>query len=468
MSARLSRTRSCLGALALTALALTALALPACGGHGALTPLAASANAGATAATVGTARSNGAPGPRTSPAPGQIQHVVIIVQENRSFDNLFQGYPNANTASSGLNSKGQTIPLSAIPFEAKYDVGHSASSWLVAWDKGKLDKFNLESLNGPDKNKYPNPQYGYVPTTETGPYWSMAQQYVLADNMFASDIDGSFVAHQYLIAGQSNGEVNYPAGLWGCTGGSGDTIHQLTAQRKITKTTVPVCQDYQTLADELDAKHLPWRAYSPSLGAPLPESLWNGFAAINHIYNGRDWAADVISPQTNILTDIPAGKLASVTWVTPDFLDSDHALSDSNTGPAWVANVVNAVGQSQFWNTSVIFVVWDDWGGWYDHAAPAQLDFDGLGFRVPMLCISPYAHKGKIAHSRFEFGSILRFVENNFGLGQLAKSDKRATPADAGCLNYAQKPRVFSPIQTVLKPGYFLTRKPSHRPPDDQ
>jgi phospholipase C len=404
--------------------------------------------------------------PRVTPAPGQIQHVVIVVQENRSFDNLFQSYPNADTASSGLNSKGQTIPLAPIPLEAPYDIYHAFVNWLPAWDKGKMDHFDLEGVSG-SYQSYPNPQYGYVPTSETAPYWSMAQQYVLADRMFASDADGSFIAHQYLIAGQANSEVNYPLGTWGCSGGSGSTIHQVTAQRKITTTTVPVCQDYQTIADELDTRGLPWRSYAAS--GPGPHgSIWNGFQAVNHIFNGPDWVKDIIAPQTQFLTDVPAGKLAAVTWVLPDYQDSDHAGNGSNTGPAWVANVVNAVGQSQFWNTSVVFVVWDDWGGWYDHVPPPQLDYDGLGFRVPMLCISPYAYRGKVSHARYEFGSILRFVENNFGIGQLARSDARATPADAGCLNYRAKPRAFIPILTALKRGYFLARKPSPRPPDDQ
>jgi phospholipase C len=446
----------------LSPLALTVLVLWACGGSGALAPPAASTNAGATAATIGALRSNEAPSPQITPSPGQTQHVVIIIQENRSFDNMFPGYPNADTASSGKNSQGQTIPLTAIPFEANYDIDHAFKAWTAAWDNGKMDGFDLESVVGPGKGNYPNPQYGYVPTTETGPYWSMAQQYVLADKMFASDIDGSFVAHQYLIAGQSNSEVNYPIGPWGCSGGSGDTIHQLTAQRQISTTTVPECQDYQTLGDELDAKALSWKTYTPKGVQPS----WDGFESIKHIYNGADWAN--ILPQTQILRDIPAGKLAAVTWVIPSLKDSDHASSLSKRGPGWVASVVNAVGNSQFWNTSVIFVVWDDWGGWYDHVPPKQLDFDGLGFRVPMICISPYAYKGKVSHTPYEFGSILRFIENLNGLGQLASSDTRAKPADAGCLNYRAKPRAFVPIQTTFRPADFINELPSRLGPDNQ
>jgi phospholipase C len=207
--------------------------------------------------------------------------------------------------------------------------------------------------------------------------------------------------------------------------------------------------------------------YAPA-GAGPHHSIWNGFAAINHIYNGPDWAQDVISPETQILTDVPNGYLAAVTWVVPSYPNSDHAGSGSNTGPAWVASVVNAIGQSQFWSSTAIFILWDDWGGWYDHVAPPQLDYDGLGVRVPMICISPYALSGVVSHTQYEFGSILRFVENNFGLAQLAASDTRATPADSGCLDYSQSPRPFAAISAGLKRSDFIRRPPSRHAPDDE
>ena len=131
---------------------------------------------------------------------------------------------------------------------------------------------------------------------------------------------------------------------------------------------------------------------------------------------------------------MPAGSLANVTWVIPDWLNSDHAGNRSNTGPAWVASVVNAIGESKLWPHTAIFVVWDDWGGWYDHVAPPQLDADGLGFRVPLVCISPFAGRGVVSHVQYEFGSILRFAEDAFGLPQFAVSDRRATSAAVGCM----------------------------------
>src|SRR6202011_2275552 len=97
-------------------------------------------------------------------------------------------------------------------------------------------------------------------------------------------------------------------------------------------------------------------------------------------------------------SDIPAGQLAAVTWVVPSFANSDHARSMSTTGPQWVGSIVNAVGKSPFWDSTAIFIVWDDWGGWYDHVSPPQLDSLGFGIRVPLIVVSPYAKHGYVSH----------------------------------------------------------------------
>jgi len=403
------------------------------------------------------------------PRPGQVQHVVFVIQENRSFDNLFHGYPGADTVSSGVTSTGQTITLGQAGLEAPIGIGHGLSDFLAAWDQGKMDGFNLEAGG---KSYLP---YAYVPQREVQPYWQMAGQYVLADHMFASNIDASFVAHQYLIAGQAGGTVDFPLTNWGCTGGPTDLIHLLTPQRTYGRSVV-ACFDYQTLADELVAKGFSWRFYAPP--AAVPGGLWSAYQAINHICGqisrvngvctGPSFVANVISPETQVLTDVSDGKLANVTWVVPDFANSDHTGSLSTTGPSWVASVVNTIGSSKFWPHTVIFVLWDDWGGWYDHVAPPQLDDDGPGLRVPMLCISPFAATGPVNHTQLEFGSLLRLAEDAFGLGRLAASDTRATSAAVGCLNFAQAPRAFAPITAPLRVNDFLRRPHSYRAPDDE
>jgi phospholipase C len=404
----------------------------------------------------------------TSPSPdlpaGTIQHVVIIIQENRSFDNLFQGYPGADTSPTGKDSHGNTITLQSTPFEAGYDIIHNFSNFVKAYDNGKMDGFDTESING-NHAGYPNPQYGYVPAAETRLYVEMAHQYVLADRMFTSNLDGSFVSHQYAVAAQAQNAVDYPIGWWGCQGGPTDTVTTLTQQR-IVGGTEPACFDYKTLADEMDKKKLTWRFYAPGF-TNAQGGIWNAFQAVNHIFRGPEWQTNVISPETKILQDIPAGTLANLTWVVPNFANSDHAGVDTPLGgPNWVASIVNTIGRSTFWNSTVILVFWDDWGGWYDHVAPPQVDFDGLGIRVPLLCISPYAGQGVVSHVQYETGSLLHLVEGTFGLPYLAASDKRSTSAGVGCIRNG-KPRPFTPFATTLGPQYFLHQRASNRGPDD-
>jgi phospholipase C len=152
--------------------------------------------------------------------------------------------------------------------------------------------------------------------------------------------------------------------------------------------------------------------------------------------------------------------------------DSDHAGSNSDKGPSWVAGVVNAVGESQYWNTTAIVVLWDDWGGWYDSVPPPQLDFVGLGIRVPCIIISPYAKAGYVAHTQYEFGSVLKFIEEVFKLRSLGPvsrgyTDSRATSI-SGSFDFKQKPRVFQRIPAPYPPAYFLAQPPSAEPPDSE
>ncbi len=171
--------------------------------------------------------------------------------------------------------------------------------------------------------------------------------------------------------------------------------------------------------------------------------------AIQRIVKSPELHLKVLSPETRFITDGAAGRLASVTWIVPSVLNSDHADSHSTSGPPWVASLVNAVGKSRFWSSTVIFVLWDDWGGWYDHVPPPQLDYDGLGIRVPMLCISPYAFSGTVSHVQYESASLLKFIEQRWNLAPIAAADARATSAHIGCLNAAQKPRPFVPITST-------------------
>ena len=222
---------------------------------------------------------------------------------------------------------------------------------------------------------------------------------------------------------------------------------------------------YDTLRDLLDAKGLSWKYYVPKIGVNYG-NLLDAFDLIAPVRYGSEWGTNVEWPQTAILSDISAGSLAAVTWVIPSEPDSDHPAEKVDHGPAWVSSVVNAIGESPFWDSTAIVVVWDDWGGLYDNFPPQQYPFGELGFRVPALIISPYAKAGHISTTTYEFGSILRYIEENWNLGSLGTSDARANSL-IDSFDYNQPPIQFQPITSELRKSYFLHEKPSLRPPDD-
>ena len=446
------------------AIAVFALVLSACNRNGAL-PV----------------RSQNALEPLHRHAPsGKIQHVVIIVQENRSFNNLFYGFPGAKTSTYGLNASNQKIVLQPVGLATTWDIEHDSSGFEAACHgTGSVPGTDCQ-MNGFDNEvwacghgfgpKCPNqnPPYSYVPHDETKPYFDIGKQYVLADQMYASNFDASsFISHQYIIAAQSEASVNFPyGGVWGCPGGSGDDIAIVGPDRQIPDGQQRACYRDTTLGEEADnaSPAISWAYYATSYsGTP---GLWSAYQANKHVYYGSDWSKDVISPPSNFLTDVSNGKLRQISWVTPTCANSDHAGCGSKTGPQWVASLVNAVGHSQYWNTTAIFIFWDDYGGWYDPEPPAYVDYDGLGMRIPMLIVSPYARKGHVSHVHYEHGSILKFVEDTFGLGRLSVSDARATSPEKDCFDFKKPPRAFQVIPTVLGKEYFLHQPADHRVPD--
>jgi phospholipase C len=175
-----------------------------------------------------------------------------------------------------------------------------------------------------------------------------------------------------------------------------------------------------------------------------------------------------------VLTDLTHGELAQVTWIIPDWTHSDHPGSGSLEGPDWVASIVNAIGQSQYWNSTAIFITWDDWGGWYDHVPPPTiLNSYEYGLRVPIVVISPYAKAKYISHQVNDFGSILKFIENTFALTQpidfansIPFADQYALGDLSDFFNFSQTPLPFTEIPAALKADHFLNDKSPPTPPD--
>ena len=420
----------------------------------------------------------------------KIKHVVIIVQENRSFDNLFHGFPGADSVNFGLAHDGTRVRLQPVPLTVGYDLSNGFRDFVTSFDDGKMDGWDLRRAApfGVEVPLYAAqyPQYAYVPTSETHEYFALARQYVLADRMFQSNIDQSFAAHLYLIAGQAGRSTNVPLGRpWGCDAFPGTVVATLSDKRRFAKWVFP-CFDFKTLGDELYASGRTWRYYAPKVvaasvwlrrmkahhaepnapGALEFGQLWTSYDAVAHDRYGPAWISSVVNPQNKVLEDIREGQLADVTWIVPDWKDSDHSFARSDTGPSWVAAIVNEIGESRFWDSTAVFVTWDDSGGWYDHVPPPQLDFDGLGVRVPLLVISPYARREHVSHVQYEFGSILKFAETVFGLPALAASDTRANNFE-DCFDFDAPPRKFVPIPTKYPESLYLTRKPSLQPPDN-
>src|SRR6202162_6160340 len=226
------------------------------------------------------------PVPSASPTPvglTAIKHVVIIIQENRTFDNLFNGYPGADTAQSGTMSNGQTIALRSQDWIAPADISHAHTNWWKQYANGNL-YFDL----GSPASQSPSYPYAYTPQSETVPYWTLAQQYVLADRMFQTNTGPSFVAHLYLIAATSEYSSGHfadenpnHASIWGCDDPSGVTVQQLGPNGTSLPGPFP-CLDYTTLADEFDAKGISWRYYAPSITG-TGGSIWSAFDAISHL-----------------------------------------------------------------------------------------------------------------------------------------------------------------------------------------
>jgi phospholipase C len=443
---------------------------------GVLAPALAACSQGAGNTTPGAILPAAVPRPKIASVGTYIKHVVIVIQENRTFTSIFEGYPGADTRLFGFTHDHKRVRLTPMPFFQDQDLRHNFADAIRAWADGSMNGFDLNDFdNGAPAGRYP---YSYVSRGDTGPYWEMAARYTLADRMFPTEFGPSFTSHLALIAGTMNlsptlAEANYPLTYpWGCDAPSTSFTDTVNEQRIVLPNgPAPCFTQFRTMADTLDARHVSWKYYAPGL-EEQGGTLWTSFDAIHHVRYGPDWTRNIVTPQTTVLTDAAQGRLASVSWVIPDWLDSDHPAADSDTGPSWVANVVNAVGKSKDWKTTAIVIVWDDWGGWYDNVPPPQHDFRGNGVRVGCLIVSPYSRKGYVSHTVYEFGSILKFVEQAFDLAPVGPTSKGYTDTRATSIvdsfDFSQKPRGFVPIAAKYSATYFLERPASGRAPDDE
>jgi phospholipase C len=455
----------------------------------------------AAAAIAGCNSSSAVPQPVT--AAKRIAHVVIMMQENRSFNNIFAGFPGAETALVGKCKpakwcKTGTIALEPVKLESKtnelakgIDIDHSHQGG-GSEPGGFVEECDLDSATGVCRNDgfdkirfgaegtgelaktYP---YAYVERSESKAYWDFAKRYSLADHMFFSQTAASFISHQIILSGtvalnSHESLTDQPNDTpWGCDGQFGEVTPVLEKDGKyIYDGPFPCFTEYGTLADLLDPAHVSWKYYvdrelSPTggKGEDFSGSVWNGYDAIAKVrcktwrppYKGpndchgygSDWA-NISFPNTSVFSDIKDGTLPAVSWVIPSLKDSDHPQSGCSGGPRWVSSVVNAIGESKYWNSTAVIVLWDDWGGWYDSVPPPQTNYTSLGFRVGTVVISPWVRPNTVVHTQYEFGSILKFIEQNFGLGSLHTTDETSTSI-GDMFNFSQKPTKFAPEEPL-------------------
>jgi phospholipase C len=328
------------------------------------------------------------------------------------------------------------------------------------------------------------------------PYLFLATQYGFANYMFQTNQGPSFPAHQFIFGGTSApsasddnagvfaSENMKNGGAAGCTAPAGTKVQLIRPPgTEAAGDTVYPCFEHQTMGDFTST--FDWKYYAPSAG-----SIWTAPNAIQHICEstgpggtcaGPIWAAHVDLKPADVLTDIGNCQLRPVSWVIPTGANSDHARSNDGGGPSWVASIVNAIGNSTgcdsntgYWQNTAILITWDDWGGWYDHEPPRILpqpqgDYQ-YGFRVPLIVVSAYTPKGYIGNKTDDFGSIARFIEQNFAIpkGSLGFADMRAKTDLTGYFNLQSAPRVFVPVAAPKNAQFFLGDRRVPDDPDDE
>ena len=363
-------------------------------------------------------------GPSASMTP--ITNVVIIMLENHTFDNYFGAFPGAN----GVVSAPAPNPMGC-------DINHTRCHYEASFNAG-MDGFDARGIITYSQSDIPI-------------LWAYAQQFGLSDNFFTSAAASSSPNHIYMIAAQSSGldeTTNLDNSQGKLVSGCFSPPNNLTGSISPEGTSYLQypCLDIGSVPQLLDNAGVSWRYY-------CAEPIWLAPWYIPSICR----SPNIITNDTQIFTDIEDGALAGVSWVCPDWPASDHPPRLVELGQNYIANLCNAIMNSRYWESSAIFVTWDDWGGLYDHVRPPVLDSMGLGPRVPLLVVSPYAVSGYISHELAEFSSLAKFVEANWGLPSLGQRDANPQVSDLmDFFDFSQAPQppfiqAAIPVNTTLE-----------------
>lgn len=335
-----------------------------------------------------------------------IERIVVVLQENHTYDNYFGTYPR------GDGSAGKQILLPASPggpptvapirsaTVTPADLNHNWNAAHADFDGGRMDGF-VYSEGNPST-------MAYFDRGDLPHYWAAADQYVLCDRYFTSAMTESAPNHLYLVAGTAGG---------------------------LKDDRVPSTLDLPSVFERLDSAKVSWKVYGFT-------SWYERFAYVQqHAAARANFAA-----ASEFAIDLAAGTLPTVTWIIGAPGGDEHPPKSVQAGQESVANdIVNALGRSAHWPGLAVFVTWDDYGGFFDHVAPPAVDAFGYGFRVPCLVISPFARPGVIDHTVNDHTSILRFIEDRFGLPPLSTRDAAANGLSEA-FDFASPPRPFVPI----------------------
>jgi phospholipase C len=425
----------------------------------------------------GNGNGGGSPSPSTGlPSDVPIEHVVFIVKENRSFNNYFATYPGAEGATEGGTitcdengcEDGPVVQLTKGSDVYPHDLTHCFRCGLTAINDGKMNGFNR--MNGPIPQSENADLYGadltnysYLDREDIPNYWAYADRFVLADHFFTPMYGPTLPEHLYAIAAQSNYIVDNKS----TTDHEGsycddpteyatrfvphearaneDKIMEL--QRQITVNgdntyelanywgKVRLCFDIPVLPDQLEKAGISWKYYATY-------NAWmNVMQMIKHVRYGPMW--DKVVEPDQFVKDVNQNDMPQVSWIIPPESYNEHPGEGKSTcaGENWTVHQINTIMESPYWRSTLIVVVWDDFGGFYDPVVPPQYDVMGLGPRTPALIISPYSRQGDspaggyVDDTVYEFSSVLAFIEQLFGLDPMTERDAQASPL-AGALDF--------------------------------
>ena len=373
-----------------------------------------------------------------------IKHVVFIIKENRTFDNYFARYPEADGAKYGFTSTGDRVKLSVATDVLEPDLGHLFDDGVYAINGGRMNGFDRVT-NGETLNGYSSFTRKGIPN-----YWAYADNFVLGDRMFSSMYGPTFPAHLYTVAAQAGrvtGNKNETSTEGGYCRDLNETVYRFMRltphERKVVMAaeeradfctvgnyweSVRACFDFEVIMDQLDREGISWKYYAD-------EGSWmNALLAIKHMVESEHWGEPYgapgteIVPEEQLMGDIRRERLAKAVWVVPGPGVNEHPGGPSVCmGENWTVQVVNAIMRSKYWRNTAIFITWDDFGGFYDHVPPPHYDIMGLGPRVPLLIISPWTKEGYVDSTTYEFSSVLKFMERVHGLDCMTQRDCNAS-----------------------------------------